>query len=135
MSDTYDVPSTMTLTAPEPFDLVRTEPLTFAALEDGRSWVFESRDQARSFRQTVESLGTNGDEGRRRGMGMWILGEYQRCADELAQHESDDTAAMGAHFLGRSLRVGKILVFVRDVEQVQSVDGIGHDTPSLLKFW
>jgi len=70
-----------------------TEPLSFAALVEGRGWVFASPDHLQTFRHTVEGLTTSGDEGRRRGLGWWMLGDFERCAAELTSHEEDDTAA------------------------------------------
>ena len=98
-SETFEPESTTTLApvpvpVPEtpPFDLER-EPLSFAALEAGRMSVYESLDAKQRFRNKVESLPTAGEPGRRRGLGFWILAEYERSAGELAAHESDDTAA------------------------------------------
>ena len=78
-------------TAP-PFDLEH-EAMSFAALESGRVSVYESLDAKTRFRAKLESLPTTGDLGRRRGLGLWILAEYERCANELAAHEADDTAS------------------------------------------
>jgi DNA-directed RNA polymerase subunit alpha len=74
------------------FDLER-DTLSFAALEAGRASVYESVDACQRFRNRVEGLGTTGDVGRRRALGLWMLGEYERAAQELAAHEADDTAA------------------------------------------
>jgi DNA-directed RNA polymerase subunit alpha len=74
------------------FDLEK-EALSFAALEAGRTSIYESMDAKQSFRNKVEAMPTSGDLGRRRGLGLWILAEYERSARELAAHESDDTAA------------------------------------------
>ena len=93
MTDMQDASTTTISPATEPFDLMQSEAPSFAVLEEGRSWVFENRDHAESFRTTVEGLGTSGEEGRRRGLGLWMLGEYARCAEELAAFENDDTAA------------------------------------------
>lgn len=85
-------------TAPEPryeappFDLEK-ESLSFAALEAGRITVYESLDSKQRFRGKVEAMPTSGEMGRRRGLGLWILAEYERSAQELAAHEADDTAA------------------------------------------
>ena len=74
------------------FDLEK-EALSFAALEAGRASVYESMEAKQRFKNKVESLPTSGDQGRRRGLGLWMLGEFERGAKELAAHESDDTAA------------------------------------------
>ena len=75
------------------FDIRTVEPLSFAVLQEGRGSVFDTVDHKLNFRSVLEGLGTAGDEGRRRGLGWWVLGEYERCVDELANHDSDDTAA------------------------------------------
>jgi DNA-directed RNA polymerase subunit alpha len=88
-------PENATLTAPAPeasFDIEK-EALSFAALEAGRSTVYESLDSKLRFQAKVETLATTGDVGRRRALGLWILGDFERAAKELAAHEADDTAA------------------------------------------
>jgi DNA-directed RNA polymerase subunit alpha len=97
---TYETaqPENVTLPAPPPlvetpaFDLEK-EALSFTALELGRASVYESVDTKLRFRSKVESLPTAGEPGRRRGLGLWMLADYERCAAELAAHESDDVAA------------------------------------------
>lgn len=74
------------------FDLEK-ETLSFAALEAGRVLVYESLDAKQRFKNKVESMPTTGEPGRRRGLGLWVLAEYERSARELAAHEADDTAA------------------------------------------
>ncbi len=74
------------------FDLER-EGLSFAALEAGRVSVYETMDTKHRFRTQVEAMPTTGEPGRRRGLGLWMLAEYERSARELAAHETDDTAA------------------------------------------
>ncbi|MCA9001554.1 MAG: tetratricopeptide repeat protein, partial [Planctomycetes bacterium] len=46
-----------------------------------------------SFKRTVQALGTSGEEGRRRGLGQWLIGDWEGAADTLANYESDDVAA------------------------------------------
>ncbi|HEX6884392.1 MAG TPA: DNA-directed RNA polymerase subunit alpha C-terminal domain-containing protein [Planctomycetota bacterium] len=86
-----DAATTLLSDAPA-FDLER-DTLSFAALEAGKVVVYESVDARQRFQKRVEALATSGDAGRRRGLGLWMLGEYERAAQELAAHESDDTAA------------------------------------------
>ncbi|NOT32517.1 MAG: tetratricopeptide repeat protein [Planctomycetes bacterium] len=74
------------------FDLEK-EALSFAALEAGRVLVYESLDAKQRFKNKVEAMPTTGEPGRRRGLGLWVLAEYERSARELAAHETDDTAA------------------------------------------
>jgi len=86
-----DAATTLLPDAPA-FDLER-DTLSFAALEAGKAVVYESIDARLRFQKRVEALATSGDAGRRRGLGLWMLGEYERASQELAAHESDDTAA------------------------------------------
>jgi len=85
-------PATESITPEATFDISK-DALSFAALESGRSAVYRSSDTKERFRTQIESMPTTGELGRRRGLGLWIIAEYQRCIDELAAHETDDTAA------------------------------------------
>ena len=76
-------------TAENTFDLDAPEPLSFTALEQGRTSVFESIQSMESFRHQVDAMPTSGDQGRRRGLGLWLLGDYERCAEELAAYEGE----------------------------------------------
>lgn len=79
--------------APSAFDLRTAEPLSFAVLEQGRAAVYHSPDRRMAFLRSVESLTKSGEEGRRRGLGRWMLADYDRCVEELAPYEKDDTAS------------------------------------------
>jgi tetratricopeptide (TPR) repeat protein len=85
-------PATESITPEATFDISK-DALSFAALESGRSAVYRSSDTKERFRTQIESMPTTGELGRRRGLGLWIIAEYQRCIDELAAYETDDTAA------------------------------------------
>jgi DNA-directed RNA polymerase subunit alpha len=78
---------------PAPFDIVHVENPSFAMLLEGRSAIFVDRPSFTSFTNTVAGLGETGDEGRRKGLGHWMLGEYAAAAAALAEHTGDDTAA------------------------------------------
>jgi DNA-directed RNA polymerase subunit alpha len=99
------------------FDLER-DALSFAALEAGKAVVYESVEARQRFRSKVEALATSGDIGRRRALGLWMLGEYERAAQELAAHESDDTAAFtrgrALFSLGRFTEAAKIFQRLSD---------------------
>jgi len=88
-----DFETTTEIVRPPAFDLRSAQGLSFAALEEARGSVFDTLDSLRAFQRTVEGMPTTGEEGRRRGLGWWILGQHARCADELAPFEADDTAA------------------------------------------
>ncbi len=81
-------------TRPDPtFDLTKDPISSFSELEDLRSQVFARRQSVERYRNQVQSLGTTGDAGRRRGLGLWMLGECEQAAEALAAHESDDVAS------------------------------------------
>ncbi|MEO0649140.1 MAG: DNA-directed RNA polymerase subunit alpha C-terminal domain-containing protein [Planctomycetota bacterium] len=77
--------------APE-FDLLGLENPSFAALQAGRPAVFHSRDTHRGFVRMIGELPTDGEQGRRRGLGLWILGRHAEAVEALAKFEGDDVA-------------------------------------------
>jgi len=86
--------ATTDATAPEAaFDL-RTAPIpNFTTLAQARADVFRTRRTLESFAREVEALGSSGDEGRRRGLGLWMLGRYADAANVLSNYEKDDVVA------------------------------------------
>ena len=73
---------------------LRDDPVpSFGFLQQIRGQVFQSSRNLDRFRREVEALGADGEEGRRRGLGLWIVGDYQASADALSAHESDDVAS------------------------------------------
>jgi len=85
---TTDAPATETA-----FDL-RTAPIpNFTTLAHARSEVFRTRHSLESFTRAVDALGTSGDEGRRRGLGLWMIGRYAEAVDALAPYEQNDVVA------------------------------------------
>jgi DNA-directed RNA polymerase subunit alpha len=99
-SDESSLASTTTVeTAPaihpaEPaFDL-RTAPIpSFGALQQARSSVFRTLRARETFGRLVDSLGREGEEGRRKGLGLWMLGRYRDAAEQLAKYPNDDVAS------------------------------------------
>ncbi len=79
--------------APPPLDIVDAEIPSFRVLRDARAAVFVKSSYFDGFRRQVEALGETGEEGRRRGLGHWMLGEYERAAELLTAHESDPVAS------------------------------------------
>ena len=75
------------------FDLLGVENPSFAVLEEGRAAVYGNPGRLRAFRSRVEGLKTTGEEGRRKGLGLWMIGEYAAAAERLKPYESDDVAA------------------------------------------
>jgi DNA-directed RNA polymerase subunit alpha len=74
------------------FDLLQTEKLSFAALQQGRLTVFADRGSHEQFIKLVEGLPKEGEQGRRRALGLWVLGRFQEAADQLAKYDGDDVA-------------------------------------------
>jgi DNA-directed RNA polymerase subunit alpha len=74
------------------FDLMGVENPSFAVLQAGRAATYRSSQRADSFRRMVEALNDQGEEGRRKGLGLWVLGKYERSAAQLAAYEGDDVA-------------------------------------------
>ncbi|MEM9382524.1 MAG: DNA-directed RNA polymerase subunit alpha C-terminal domain-containing protein [Planctomycetota bacterium] len=81
-------------------DIVRDEIAAFGSLQAARPGVFETTRSYDTFSRTVEAMGTSGEEGRRRGLGFWMLGRYDEAADALAPYTDDDVAM---YTRGRSL--------------------------------
>lgn len=75
------------------FDLAKDPIPSFGALVQERAKVFSKIEAKENFRRLVESMGTDGEEGRRRGFGLWMLADYNAAADQLAKYEDDDVAA------------------------------------------
>lgn len=84
---------------PEPtnlFDIASGEIPSFGALMKARPSVFATQKTHDTFLRHVENLASSGEEGRRRGLGMWMLGRYAEAAEALAPHGDDDVAAYTA---------------------------------------
>lgn len=98
-SDYYSYePEPEPVPVPEPeiqleFDIQNTEIPSFKFLQDARREVFSSTRAFESFTKQVGRLGTDGDEGRRRGLGCWMIADYENACQFLAGHESDDVAS------------------------------------------
>jgi DNA-directed RNA polymerase subunit alpha len=75
------------------FDIKSSPIPSFAALGNARAEVFRDPQALSSFRNRVVQLADSGDEGRRKGLGLWMLGDHAAAADTLARYESDHVAA------------------------------------------
>ncbi len=75
------------------FDLLRDPVPSFAALQSARHHLYQSRRQVDAFERAVLALPGEGEEGRRRGFGCWMLARYEEAAALLARHADDDVAA------------------------------------------
>ncbi len=73
---------------------IKTSPITsYAALCTARAGLFESQQALNSFKNRVAELGSSGEEGRRKGLGLWMAGDNAAAAQQLAGAESDHVAA------------------------------------------
>jgi DNA-directed RNA polymerase subunit alpha len=84
--------------APEEVDTpdfdVRNSPIpSFQALQQARASIFKSSRRLDSFHRTLEALADTGEEGRRKGLGYWMLADYGRSAEQLAKNGADDVVA------------------------------------------
>jgi DNA-directed RNA polymerase subunit alpha len=84
-------PGSAVETQPE-FDLLQTEKLSFAALQSGRIQVFRDRSSHQDFVKLVDGLPNDAEQGRRKGLGLWILGRFTEAAALLSKHAGDDVA-------------------------------------------
>lgn len=78
---------------PTPFDLANDPIPSFSELLHARGLVFRTRRSVEAFRPTVEVLDAAGEQGRRKGLGLWMLGSYADAVEQLAAYESDEVAS------------------------------------------
>jgi DNA-directed RNA polymerase subunit alpha len=83
----------MTATLETPFDITTTPIPSFGALQAARTEVWANRHALESFQNKVKAMPTTGDEGRRKGLGLWMLGMYDEAAKILAKYADDNVAA------------------------------------------
>jgi DNA-directed RNA polymerase subunit alpha len=82
-----------TATAEQTFE-IKTSPIqSFGALQQARAQVFHSRHALDAFKNKVATLGTSGEEGRRRALGWWMSGEYTKAAESLPAFHEDNVAS------------------------------------------
>ncbi len=75
------------------FEIKSTEIPSFGSLQEARKEVFQSRRALEIFTKSVNELGDSGDEGRRRGLGLWMIAEYAEACKYLSSHGDDVVAA------------------------------------------
>jgi len=78
---------------PTGFDIQSSAIPSFATLVASRAEVFHRRQALESFKNRVAALGDTGEEGRRKGLGLWMLGEFARSAEQLARYPDDNVAS------------------------------------------
>ncbi len=83
----------MTVQDAPTFDIAVSDIPSFGALQASRAGVYANRRHYEAFERAVEALETTGEPGRRRGLGLWILGRYDAAAEQLASYADDDVAS------------------------------------------
>jgi DNA-directed RNA polymerase subunit alpha len=98
--DVYSSDAAIQTIEPEPappaepaFDLANAPIPSFASLQEARAAVFRQFRSIDSFRNSVERMSEEGETGRRKGLGLWMLGKLEAAANQLAVCEDDDVAA------------------------------------------
>ena len=73
---------------------LRNDPIpSIASLQTARGTVFQNRRSLDSFGLQIDALGNEGEEGRRRGLGLWMVGRYDEAVEMLEGHSEDDVAS------------------------------------------
>lgn len=94
MTDEMDEAEEITQVEPVPaFDLAKAPIPSFGALQQARAQVFATRKARDNFAREVAALASSGDEGRRKGLGLWMIGEYAAAAELLSGFATDDVAS------------------------------------------
>ena len=87
-----EVPVPAPAAAPS-FDLLGIQDPSFPQLDMGRAEVYASGASLRSFTTLVDGLGDDGDEGMRKGLGLWMLARHEEAVARLEAHKADDVVA------------------------------------------
>jgi DNA-directed RNA polymerase subunit alpha len=77
----------------ERFDLAKAPIPSFSELQQARGVVFRRREHVDALERTVSALSASGEEGRRKGLGLWMLGRNEQAIEQLARYESDEVAS------------------------------------------
>src|SRR5258705_5661401 len=75
------------------FDILSSPIPNFGTLVTERARVFARHRTLDGFRRRVGNIGDQNEEGRRKGLGLWMAGDYARAADLLANYPDDHVAA------------------------------------------
>ncbi|MFT4537951.1 MAG: DNA-directed RNA polymerase subunit alpha [Planctomycetota bacterium] len=78
---------------PPPFDIAKDPIPSFAFLLEQRASLYSKRSDYDSFQRTIQELGSDGEAGRRRGLGHWLVGELKQAATALEAFPTDDVAS------------------------------------------
>ena len=91
MTESIDTPAQPA--AQVTFDISKDQIPSFAALQEARDSVFMRKETVQRFTRDVDALPDSGEEGRRKGLGLWMLARHAEAAALLQQHTSDDVAS------------------------------------------
>lgn len=73
---------------------IKSDPIpSFGSLQAARADVFQRERKLHGFSDAVSEMSDAGEEGRRKGLGMWMVGRYDEAAKLLASYLDDDVAA------------------------------------------
>jgi DNA-directed RNA polymerase subunit alpha len=73
---------------------IKSDPIpSFGSLQAARAEVFQRERKLHAFSDTVTEMADAGEEGRRKGLGMWMVGRFEESAKLLAAFLEDDVAA------------------------------------------
>jgi DNA-directed RNA polymerase subunit alpha len=75
------------------FDLSKDPIPSFGALQQERAKVFTKQSDLDSFKNSVAALSDSGEEGRRKGLGYWLVGDFKKAVAILEGFASDDVAS------------------------------------------
>lgn len=95
---------------------IQTSPIpSFAALVAARPVIFSRRSVLDSFKNRVGQLSDAGEEGRRKGLGWWMAGDYAKAVEQLARYGDDNVALFtrAKAFLSLGQPQGALPIFER----------------------
>lgn len=95
---------------------IQTSPIpSFAALVAARPVIFSRRSVLDGFKNRVGQLSDAGEEGRRKGLGWWMAGEYAKAVEQLARYGDDNVALFtrAKAFLSLGQPQGALPIFER----------------------
>lgn len=73
---------------------IKNDPIpSFGSLQAARAEVFQRERKLHAFSDKVSEMQENGEDGRRKGLGMWMVGRFDESAKLLASYLDDDVAA------------------------------------------
>ena len=98
---------------------------SFGHLVEERARVFAQRRSVESFRRSVHALAEEGESGRRKGLGLWMTGEYEAAIALLESYPTDDVATF--------TRANALVSLGRHAEAVPVFEGLTSKYPDESK--